>query len=107
MSEETLTTWTDEQVQAQLDLWASQIEQGATPEMKLTGHYPYYNPFERSLDLTLYTLQFDEHIIKLTSEQSQHVDEWMNTHRFQFQLNRFKAICKEISSQNQQQEDAS
>jgi hypothetical protein len=77
-----LPTWTNDQLQTQLDKWTAEIEQGGEPDMRLVGAYSFE---QKKLQ---YTLHFDLNKIELSKKQSEQVIQWLDEHYIQCDRNR-------------------
>jgi hypothetical protein len=85
MSNNNQPSWTDEQLQAQLDEWTTEIAQGGVPDMTLIGSLNF------ETKLLQYTLQFDLNRIQLSKNQSEHVIIWRDKHYEQCERNRLSS----------------
>jgi hypothetical protein len=79
------TTWTDEQLQYQLDEWATVIKQGGIPDMTLRGALDF------ETKLLHYTLDFGLKRIPLSKNQAEHVIIWRDKHYEQCERNRLSS----------------
>jgi hypothetical protein len=87
-----LPTWTDGQLQSQLEMWETSIDNDKLPQVELTIAS---NPNRLSTESSLYMLEFDEQTIKLTFEQAQFVHKWLGDRYKQLQLYRIRHAAKD------------